>query len=153
MKRVASLFVVFVFASTLLFGLAACGGPAAYQDGVYSAEFKDFDSYGYKDYLRVTVAGGAITQVEYDALNAGGGRKTEDADYASRMSSVQDTSPPRYTADLQNQLLLSQKIEDVAVIAGATWSSECFSVLFTALEESMYGGSSGLVLVDNVPER
>ncbi len=150
MKRVICLLMTGLMTAL---SLAACGGPATYQDGTYAAEFREYDSYGYKDFLRVTVKDGAVTEVVYNAHDANGALKTDDADYASRMASVQDTNPERYTADLQNQLLQAQSIEDVAVIAGATWSSECFSVLFTALEESMYGGSSGLVLVDNVPER
>jgi|LSQX01.2.fsa_nt_gb major membrane immunogen (membrane-anchored lipoprotein) len=45
--------------------------PAAegYKDGVYKAEQADFSETGWKDFVEVTVEGGKITAVNWDATN------------------------------------------------------------------------------------
>lgn len=52
----------------------------AYKDGTYTASETDFDDKGYKAEVTITVAGGAITEVTYNAVNAEGKDKiTESA--------------------------------------------------------------------------
>lgn len=147
-----------ILASMLLvWGMTGCGGQqqaTELVDGTYTAEFKEYDSYGYKDYVRVTVEGGVVTQVEYNGVNADGDLKTADEKYQSDMEKTQDTYPARYTADLANQLLEKGTIDQVDDIAGATWSSECFKALYKALAaDNMVTGSTETLLVDNVPEK
>ncbi len=145
----------FLLIACLLFVglLAACGGSKVYQDGEYRAEFAKFDSYGYKDYLTLTVEDGSITKVEYNARDAEGLLRTEDEKYAQEMEAVRETYPELYTTNLINQLLEKQDIEKVDMIAGATYSSDSFKALFTALEENMQEGNTELLLVENVPTK
>ncbi|MGD9559819.1 MAG: FMN-binding protein [Oscillospiraceae bacterium] len=133
--------------------LAACNAPPTYQDGTYSAEFKDFDSYGYKEYMIVTVSGGEITDLVYNAVNEEGVLRTQDEKYQQNMESVVDTYPEKYTGDLINQFMDEQDISRVDIIAGATWSSESFKALFIALEAHMTSGDTTALRVDNVPEK
>ncbi len=149
MRRIA-VFLMVCFVCVL--GMAGCAGEAQYRDGTYMVEFRDFDGYGYKDFMRATVEGGEIVQLEYNATNSDGTLRTEDADYEERMSLVQDTYPARYTGDLVNQYMSSGSIDEVDTVAGATWSSECFRALFEALEVQIQAGDTSVVQVDNVPE-
>lgn len=141
----------------LIFALFACGKSTAPQtlvDGTYTAEFKDYDSYGYKDYIIVEVKDGVVAKVQYNGINADGMLKTEDEKYQSSMEKTQDTYPKRYTADLANQLLEKGEIAKVDDIAGASWSSECFKALYNALlQKNMPAGDVSLLVVDNVPEK
>lgn len=150
MRRIASFFTACML---VLCMLAGCATDGTYQNGVYTAEFKEYDTYGYKEFMRVTVENGLVTELVYNGVNEEGGLKTEDADYQSRMSLVNETYPRRYTADLVNQYLDSQDIDAVTTVAGATWSSDSFVALFKALEENMYAGDTTVVLVDNVLPR
>ncbi len=154
MQRCLAACAAFMF---LAFGLCACGAQekdVQWVDGTYTAEFKEYDSYGYKDYLVLTVQDGGITAVEYDGKNAEGTLKTAEEKYGADMEKTQGTSPVRYTADLGNQLVEKGLIDQVDDIAGATWSSECFKALFNALaENSLPSGDTSLLLVDNVPEK
>lgn len=136
------------------FVLAGCGEEEkTYSDGVYSAEFVDFDSYGYKDFMRVTVTDGVVVELLYDGLNPEGGLKSEDEKYQADMEAVQQTYPKKYTSDLVNQYLENHDIGKVDTVAGATYSSDSFRALFTAIEESMVAGSTDPLVVENVPVR
>ena len=154
MQRITAMCAVFLL---LVFGLFGCGGQQQEKplvDGTYTAEFKEFDSYGYKDFIQVVVQDGTVVKVEYNGRNADGGLKTADEKYRSDMEKTQDTYPGRYTADLGNQLLEKGAITQVDDIAGATWSSECFKALYTALaQNNMTTGDTAPLLVDNVPEK
>lgn len=149
MKR----FLGVAVAVLLLFSLFGCAQSHSYQDGIYSAEFRDFDSRGYKDYLKVTVSGGKVTDIVFDGVDAEGNLKSQDADYKSTMEELQGTYPEKYATDLENQYLDMSDIEKVDAVAGATYSSESFIALFHALEKSMESGDSKLVVIDNIVER
>lgn len=130
--------------------LPSCAQEQYFQDGDYAAEFAEYDSRGYKDYLRVTVKDNAVISVEYDAVDVSGIKKSQDADYEADMRAVQDTYPEKYSADLVNQYLEAQKISGVDALAGATYSSNAFIALFTELEKSMLNGDTEPVIVPNV---
>ena len=119
MQRFGAL-VLAVLLSTL--GFAGCGkGQQGKKlvDGVYRAEFKDYDSYGYRDYVQVTVEDGTVVKVEYDGTNTEGNLKTKDEKYQKDMEKTQDTNPTRYTSDLTNQLMEKGSIDQVDDVAGA----------------------------------
>lgn len=147
--RKAGFVTLAVLAFLLL--LPGCAQEQVYQDGSYTAEFADFDSRGYKDYIHVTVKDNTVTRVEYDAINEEGTLKSGDEKYAEDMQKVQDTYPEKYAADLVNQYLEAQKIVDIDALAGATYSSDAFAALFTALEPSMLKGDTYTVVVENIP--
>lgn len=148
MRKVGALLLM---ALAFLLLLPSCAKEQYFQDGDYTAEFAEFDSRGYKDYIHVTVKDNAVTSIEYDAVDAKGAKKSLDADYADDMLTVQDTFPEKFSADLVNQYLDAQKISGVDALAGATYSSNAFIALFTELEKSMLEGNTEMVVVENVP--
>lgn len=150
MRRCITAFCALLLCCVLLPG---CSADEVYQDGQYTAQFKEYDSYGYKEYLTATVAGGEVTELVYNAVDEDGGLRTEDEKYRQNMESAVDNYPEKYTKDLVNQLLETQDIEAVDNVAGATWSSHSFKALYTALEVQMLAGNTATTLVDNVPEK
>lgn len=134
-------------------GPAAGSNGAAYVDGVYNAEFAEFDSNGYKDTLKVEVKNGVVESMLYDAVNKEGGLKTQNEAYRKEMEAMQDTYPAKVAADLVNQYLEHQDINKVNMVAGATYSSESFIALYKALAANMQKGDTSLVVVENTPER
>lgn len=150
MRRFAAVLLAVLLCVGLL---AGCKDDAAYADGTYYAEFEEFDSYGYKDYMRVTVEDGVVTALEYNAVNADGTLRTQDDKYRQNMESVNETYPEKYTADLVNQFMESKDIDKLDAIAGATWSSDSFKALYKALQLNMAVGDTSTQLVENVPEK
>ncbi|MGL4667538.1 MAG: FMN-binding protein [Saezia sp.] len=149
MRKTALFLTVMVF--TLLLTTTGCAKEQYFQDGNYTAEFAGFDSRGYKDFLRVTVKDKLVTHIEFDAMNKDENLKSQDTKYEADMKKVQSTYPTKYSADLINQYLDVQYITKVDAIAGATYSSDGFIALFTALEKNMLKGNTEKVVVENVP--
>lgn len=144
-------------AMAMAFGLlllSSCGvisQSGTYQNGVYRAEFEGYDSYGYRDFIEVTVQDGTVTAIVYNGVNEEGTLKTEDEKYATDMqAAVHDTYPQKYTSDLINQMLEKQDIEKVDILAGATYSSQSFKTLFNALRQNMLAGNEETVVVANI---
>lgn len=134
--------------------LAGCGGSDGYKDGSYRAEAKDYDDHGWKEYVVVTVKGGEITSVDFDAVNKEDGRKkTEDEAYKeSYLSADLGTWPEDYTKKLEDSLLERQSAASVDMVAGATNSSKSFKKLVAALEDSMKKGKKDILTVDTAEE-
>lgn len=137
--------------------LTSCSGNntgATMKDGEYRAEYKNYDNHGWKDYVVVTVVGGMITDVEYDAMNKEDSRKkSEDSEYLNAYPSDADyVKPDEYTVQLENDLVAKQDIEQVDVIATATTSSESFKKLVNALMTNIKRGKTDTVIVDNPTE-
>ena len=144
MKKMASVFAMLVLALSLL---AGCG--TSYQDGVYHAEFKDYDSHGWKEYVDVQVADNKVTVLTFDGINADGAKKSEDEDYRASMEPVKGTYPAKFYADITNQYLESGNLKDVTTVAGATVSTDNFKLLMSALEANMKSGKTDTVIVDS----
>lgn len=154
MQRKTLKYVVIFLILLTFFGCTQQKKQQALVDGTYTAEFKDYDAYGYKDFITVEVENGLVVKVQFDGKNAEGALKTGDEKYQNDMEKTQETAPKRYTADLSNQLLEKGDIAQVDDIAGATWSSECFKALYNALlQANMATGDTATLLVDNVPEK
>lgn len=133
--------------------LTGCTPDDTYTDGTYTAVFKEYDSYGYKEFVTVTVSDGQVTELVYDALNEAGTLRTQDEKYRQNMESVADTYPEKYTTDLINQYMEKRNIDEVDAIAGATWSTDSFKALFNAVLPNMLSGDETAQQVDNVPEK
>ena len=144
MKKMASVFAMLVLALSLL---AGCG--TSYQDGLYHAEFKDYDSHGWKEYVDVQVADNKVTVLTFDGVNADGAKKSEDEDYRASMEPVKGTYPEKFYADITNQYLESGNLKDVTTVAGATVSTDNFKLLMSALEANMKNGNTDTVVVDS----
>lgn len=143
MKKILPVLLAAVF----LFILSACSGSAQYKDGVYRSEFSDFDNWGYKDFLEITVADGVVSSIKFDAVDAEGGLKSEDEQYKDEMNKVQGTYPAQYSADLINQYLAEKDLSKVVAVAGASFSSSNFKTLFEALESPMQKGKMDTVIM------
>ena len=143
-------------AALALFALTGCSNNSddTLKDGTYRAEMS-IESHGYKDYVEITVTGGKIDTVVYDAVTADGKKKTDDEDYKKSMmegnknASLPETYPADYMKKLSQSLVEQQEVEKVDVVAGATTSSNDFKTLVSALKNNMKSGKTQTVVVDN----
>ena len=148
MKKFIKLMAVVI----CVFAFTACSEASFtnLQDGTYRAEYKNFDVYGWKDYIEVTVEDGEISELVFDAVNMeNGSLKSEDENYKSEMEPIVGTYPAKYNADLINQFLESGKISAVDVVAGATQSTGSFKTLLTNIVPNIKEGNTEIVLVDD----
>lgn len=148
MKKFIKLMAVVI----CVFAFTACSEASFtnLQDGTYRAEYKNFDVYGWKDYIEVTVENGEISELVFDAVNIeDGSLKSEDENYKSEMEPIVGTYPAKYNADLINQFLESGKISAVDVVAGATQSTGSFKTLLTNIVPNIKEGNIEIVLVDD----
>ena len=148
MKKFIKLMAVVI----CVFAFTACSEASFtnLQDGTYRAEYKDFDVYGWKDYIEVTVENGEISELVFDAINIeDGSLKSEDENYKSEMEPIVGTYPAKYNADLINQFLESGKISAVDVVAGATQSTGSFKTLLTNIVPNIKAGNTEIVLVED----
>lgn len=148
MKKFIKLMAVVI----CVFAFTACSEASFtnLQDGTYRAEYKNFDVYGWKDYIEVTVENGEISELVFDAVNIeDGSLKSEDENYKSEMEPIVGTYPAKYNADLINQFLESGKISAVDVVAGATQSTGSFKTLLTNIVPNIKEGNTEIVLVDD----
>ena len=148
MKKFIKLMAVVI----CVFAFTACSEASFtnLQDGTYRAEYKNFDVYGWKDYIEVTVENGEISELVFDAINIeDGSLKSEDENYKSEMEPIGGTYPAKYNADLINQFLESGKISAVDVVAGATQSTGSFKTLLTNIVPNIKEGNTEIVLVDD----
>jgi major membrane immunogen (membrane-anchored lipoprotein) len=124
------------FAATILAAavfLASCGKFQALKDGYYSAQFEDFDQFGWKEYITIFVSDGKVASVEYNARNPSGMIKSWDIEYMRVMNTSCGTYPNEYTRAYSSQLLEHQNAGDVDVISGATHSYDRFQMLAGAV--------------------
>ena len=149
MKKLISLCLVAIIS---LFSLTACTDDTLknLKDGEYRAEYKNFDVYGWKDYIEITVVDGEISKLVFDSTNIDGTKlKSEDESYKQQMEPIVGTYPAKYNKDLINQFLESEKISAVDIVAGATISTGSFKTLLTNIAPSLKSGDTNLVLVDD----
>lgn len=145
MRRICTILL-----SVLVFvcAVAGCNSPESYVDGTYTAEVAHYDSYGYKDFLVVTVEEGAVANLVFDGRSPEGALRSEDERYRQEMEVIQSTYPAQYSADLVNQYMLAHDIEKVEIVAGATLASNNFKQLFAALLPQMEQGNTTPVQLD-----
>ena len=130
----------------LLAGLTGCNAAAQLKDGAYKAQM-DQAEHGWQDYLTITVSGGKITEVDYDALDEEGNRKSEDADYRASMEPVSGTYPAEFMPKLEQMLKGQSDGSQIEKVTGATTSSNNFKRLAEkVLEKAKAGDTSTAVL-------
>ena len=122
-------------------------GP--YTDGVYEVQMPTYDK-SWQEYGKVTVINGYITEVEYDALNESGEKKSKDTAYRDDMAvgnavnGLPATYPEKAYQDLTQAFQAAQyDPEKVDSVAGATISSQNFKKVMTALMEKVREGTPG----------
>ena len=117
------------------------------KDGCYTAQMQEY-SYGWKEYVTITVKNGKIVSTEFDAENASGFIKSWDNAYMQTMLHANGTYPNEYTRFYAGQLLEGQGEGDVDALSGATSSYGSFQKLAEAVLEQARQGDSGVVVVD-----
>ncbi|MBC3516330.1 FMN-binding protein [Neobittarella massiliensis] len=134
-----------VAACCALLVFVGCG--SSYKDGAYKAQYKDADEHGWTEFVEVTVKDGKVSDVTFDAKNADGKLKSQDAEYKSYMEAT-GTWPEKFYGDIAEQYKEKQSAEKMDAVAGATNSSDSFKVLMTELEKSMKEGNTDTITVE-----
>lgn len=138
----------------LLIALLFCGcgsEEGALQNGYFTAEAAEYDTYGWKEYVTIYVSEDRIVTVEYNAKNASGFIKSWDMDYMQVMNAVDGTYPNEYTRAYANDLVSRQDPSEVDAIAGATHSYHSFQLLAAAAVENAKNGTIDIAYVELPP--
>lgn len=122
---------------------------AKMKDGTYTLAEKNY-SHGYRTVFSLTVAGGKITKSDYDNIDKNGKSKTQDAAYEKQMKKVNNVGPKEYTKELNAALVKKQSAGEVAVVSGATSSSESFIMYAEQLINAAQAGNTAKINVDNI---
>ena len=118
------------------------------QDGYYTAEAKDFDDHGWKEFVTIFVSGGKITTVEYNAKNSSGFIKSWDMDYMRLMNAWGGIYPSAYMRAYAADLLTKQDVEKIDAVSGATHSYHAFKQLATAIMKKIIEGDTSVAFVE-----
>ena len=151
MKKIIAMLLALSLAAGVLTGCSDENIQATLIDGTYRAEFREFDDYGWKDYVEITIADGQLYEVVYDSTNEDGTKlKSEDSGYKADMEAIVGTYPAKYSKDLINQFLQSGKVTAVDIVAGATESTGNFKTLVMVAMQSATEGNEEVKIVDNL---
>lgn len=99
------------------------------QDGVYKATKPDFDEYGWKGFVEITVENGKIAAAKYDEVNAQGQFKSADEAYLKEFKEETQNDLLESMVKLQNSLVEVQNPDMVDAVSGATYTSYTFKEL------------------------
>jgi major membrane immunogen (membrane-anchored lipoprotein) len=142
MRKLALISIVTVILSIF----AACTGNIEIADGIYRAEYSDYDVKGYKDFIEITFEGGAVSGVVADGVSGlDGSLKSTSEEFRDEMETIAGTYPEKYYTDLINQYLENPDSSSIDIVAGATESSQSFIVLLRSLEKAIRTGSTETV--------
>lgn len=132
-------------------GCGTAGQQVRMQDGSYTAQMSDY-SFGWKEYVTITVKNGEIVSTEYDAENVSGFIKSWDNAYMCNMKPVTGTYPNEYTRYYAAQLTGQRTAPEIESLSGATSSGENFKRLSMAVVEQALKGDSGVITVETLTE-
>lgn len=124
------------------------GRAGVMQNGFYTAEAKDFDSKGWKEYVTIYVSKNTIITVDYNAKNASGFIKSWDMEYMRKMNATDGTYPNKYTREYAEALINRQDPDKVDAISGATHSHVSFQQLVRAVVAQARAGDPNVIYVD-----
>lgn len=132
--------------------LAGCGSnkqqQPKMQDGSYTAQMSDY-SFGWKEYVTITVNNGTIASTEYNAENPSGFIKSWDNAYMNNMKPVSGTYPNEYTRLYAAQLTGQSSVPEIDTITGATSSGLNFQKLCEAVVKQAINGDSSVAIVQS----
>ena len=117
------------------------------QDGVYAAEMSDAyvtaEGHGWQDYLKITVAGSRVAEVEFDSLKDGKKKSTVSA-------AEYPMNPPasEWIPKLNEAIRKAEVPEAMDTISGATMSSNNARRMYAALLEHARTGNTDIVVLD-----
>ncbi len=138
-------------AAVLLLG--GCGieqKESQMQDGTYTAQMTDY-SFGWKEFVTITVKNGEIVTTEYNAENPSGFIKSWDNVYMNNMKTKMGTYPNEYTRYYASFLNGQTEVPEIDTLTGATNSGSNFRLLSQAVVEKAILGDSTIALVE-IPE-
>lgn len=130
----------------LMAGCASNQDKEVLQDGSYTAQMKEY-SYGWQEYVTITVKNGEIVFTEFNAENASGFIKSWDNAYMQNMKPISGTYPNEYTRYYAAQLTGKKKTPDIDSLSGATGSGDNFQRLSEAVVKQAIKGDSSVVYV------
>lgn len=122
---------------------------AELKDGTYTLEEKNY-SNGYRTVFNMTVAGGKITESNFDMVDKDGKSKKDDADYEKNMKAKSGVGPKEYIEDLNKGLVEKGTPAEVEVVTGATHSSHVFQTYAAQLVNAAEKGNTTAIQVDNI---
>jgi len=144
MMRRWFLFLHLIFLS--VFTIGCSDDDNIMKDGIYTAEMEDY-SFGWKEFVTITVKNNKIVAVEYNAKNKSGFIKSWDNAYMRNMNSVSGTYPNKYTREYANQFLEKQTNTEIDMITGASTSGSNFKLLAGAVVQRAKEGNSTIIKV------
>ena len=103
-----------------------------YVDGTYKAQMKEFDEYGWKDYIVLNIKNDQVTIEEYDAFSQADETKlkSQDSELASSMKEKSGTDPAAASKQLiDNFEKAGGDPYTMDSVAGATVSSNTFRLM------------------------
>lgn len=80
------------------------------KDGTYTLEEKNY-SNGYRTVFNMTVAGGKITESNFDMVDKDGKSKKDDADYEKNMKAKSGVGPKEYIEELNKGLVEKEHLQ------------------------------------------
>ena len=107
-RKTIGLILGILTAAAVTVSLSGCASSTALKDGYYTAQASDYWGSGWKEFVMITVKGGRIIAVEYNAEDANGFAKSWDTEYLQNMMDCQGTYPNEYMRAYINQLLEEQ---------------------------------------------
>lgn len=127
---------------------------AELKDGTYTLKEKN-DSNGYHVEFSMTVAGGKVTESNYDYKSADGKSKKDDADYEKNMKAKSGVGPAEFIPQLNENFLTAMGGEkpsagNTEVVTGATHSSHAFIMYAQQLINAAEKGDTTEITVDNI---
>ena len=126
---------------------------AELKDGTYTLTEKN-DKNGYHVDFSITVAGGKITESNYDNKNAEGKSKADDTEYETSMKDKAGIGPKEYIAQFNEGLVKAMGEEEgtpgnIDVVTGATHSYHTFVLYAEQLINAAEKGDTTPIEVDN----
>ena len=117
------------------------------KDGVYTAQVSDAyaqENHGWKEFVTLTVSGGQITDVKYDAEKDGKMKRD-----ATESEFPMDPPPSQWIPQLEENIRMARDAEDIDAVAGATKSSNLVKKLYAAaLNAAKNGDTAPVTLAD-----
>ena len=117
------------------------------KDGTYKLEEKNY-SHGYRTVFTIKVKDGKIVKSDFNSVNEEGKSKVDDADYNKNMKAKTGTDPKTYIPKLNEELVKDQNAQ-VAVVTGATHSSDDFQNYAQQLIQAAQAGDTKTIEIDN----
>ncbi len=133
-----------------ILGISGCSiypQPEGLRDGCYTAQMSE-ESFGWREYVVITVKNGEIVATEFDAENPSGFIKSCDNAYMNEMKAVSGTYPNEYTRYYAAQLTGQKSVPEIEILAGATGSGNNFQRLAEAAVEQALKGDTTVALVE-----